>query len=32
MSIPFVPNAGTVLMCDFSGFVPPEMTKFGMWS
>ncbi len=27
MSIPFVPNAGTVLMCDFSGFVPPEMTK-----
>lgn len=27
MSIPFVPNPGTVLMCDFTGFVPPEMTK-----
>jgi mRNA interferase MazF len=28
MSIPFVPNPGTVLMCDFTGFMPPpEMTK-----
>lgn len=28
MAIPFVPDAGEVLMCDFgSGFEPPEMTK-----
>lgn len=27
MSITFVPEPGTVLMCDFSGFQPPEMTK-----
>ena len=27
MSIPFVPNPGTVLMCDFTSFIPPEMTK-----
>ena len=27
MPIPFVPNAGDVLMCDFDGFRPPEMTK-----
>lgn len=27
MAITFVPNAGTVLMCDFTGFIPPEMTK-----
>jgi mRNA interferase MazF len=27
MPIQHVPDAGDVLMCDFSGFVPPEMTK-----
>jgi uncharacterized protein YifN (PemK superfamily) len=27
MAIPFVPDAGDVLMCDFTGFVAPEMTK-----
>lgn len=27
MAIPFVPQQGMVLMCDFTGFVPPEMTK-----
>jgi mRNA interferase MazF len=27
MAITFVPDAGTVLMCDFTGFIPPEMTK-----
>jgi uncharacterized protein YifN (PemK superfamily) len=27
MAIPFVPYAGDVLMCDFAGFVAPEMTK-----
>ena len=27
MSLTFVPNPGDVLMCDFSGFVAPEMTK-----
>jgi uncharacterized protein YifN (PemK superfamily) len=25
--ITFVPDAGDVLMCDFAGFQPPEMTK-----
>jgi uncharacterized protein YifN (PemK superfamily) len=27
MAINFVPDAGDVLMCDFTGFVAPEMTK-----
>ena len=27
MPITFVPDAGDVLMCDFTGFIPPEMTK-----
>lgn len=27
MGITFVPDAGDVLMCDFTGFQPPEMTK-----
>lgn len=27
MSITFVPHAGDVLMCNFTGFQPPEMTK-----
>lgn len=27
MAISFYPRAGQVLMCDFSGFVPPEMNK-----
>ena len=27
MPITFVPDAGDVLMCDFNGFVAPEMTK-----
>ena len=27
MTISFVPSAGDVLMCDFDGFKPPEMTK-----
>jgi uncharacterized protein YifN (PemK superfamily) len=27
MTISFVPSAGDVLMCDFDGFRPPEMTK-----
>ena len=27
MGIPFVPDAGDVLMCNFTGFVAPEMTK-----
>ncbi|MGJ5816141.1 type II toxin-antitoxin system PemK/MazF family toxin [Paludibaculum fermentans] len=27
MPISFVPEPGTVLICDFSGFQPPEMTK-----
>jgi mRNA interferase MazF len=28
MPITFIPDAGDVLMCDFStGFVPPEMVK-----
>ncbi len=27
MTIPFFPRAGEVLMCDFKGFVPPEMVK-----
>jgi mRNA interferase MazF len=27
MAIPFVPDAGDVLMCNFTGFVAPEMTK-----
>lgn len=27
MPISFIPDVGDVLMCDFSGFVPPEMTK-----
>jgi len=27
MAIPFVPDAGEVLMCDFTGFQPPEMVK-----
>ena len=27
MAITFVPDAGDVLMCDFDGFKPPEMTK-----
>ena len=27
MAITFVPDAGDVLMCDFTGFVAPEMTK-----
>ena len=27
MPIRFVPQQGMVLMCDFAGFVPPEMTK-----
>ena len=27
MSIRFVPQQGMILMCDFAGFVPPEMTK-----
>jgi len=27
MAITFVPDAGDVLMCDFRGLVPPEMTK-----
>jgi mRNA interferase MazF len=27
MAITFVPDAGDVLMCDFIGFIAPEMTK-----
>jgi len=27
MPIRFIPNQGMVLMCDFTGFIPPEMTK-----
>ncbi len=27
MAITFVPDAGDVLMCDFGGFIAPEMTK-----
>ena len=27
MPLPFYPRAGQVLMCDFSGFQAPEMTK-----
>lgn len=27
MPISFVPDAGDVLTCDFTGFQPPEMTK-----
>jgi mRNA interferase MazF len=27
MPITFVPDAGDVLMCDFTGFIAPEMTK-----
>ena len=27
MAITFVPDAGDVLICDFTGFVAPEMTK-----
>lgn len=27
MPISFVPDAGDVLMCDFTGFAAPEMTK-----
>jgi len=27
MAISFYPRADQVLMCDFSGFVPPEMNK-----
>jgi uncharacterized protein YifN (PemK superfamily) len=27
MPITFVPHPGAVLMCDFTGFRPPEMTK-----
>src|SRR5450432_2925614 len=27
MAITFVPDAGDVLMCDFTGFIKPEMTK-----
>jgi mRNA interferase MazF len=27
VAITFVPDAGDVLMCDFRGFVKPEMTK-----
>jgi uncharacterized protein YifN (PemK superfamily) len=27
MAIDFHPHAGSVLVCDFSGFVAPEMTK-----
>lgn len=27
LAIPFVPDAGDVLICDFAGFVAPEMTK-----
>ena len=27
MSIQYHPETGTILICDFSGFVPPEMVK-----
>jgi uncharacterized protein YifN (PemK superfamily) len=27
MALPFFPRAGQVLMCDFKGFVEPEMVK-----
>jgi uncharacterized protein YifN (PemK superfamily) len=27
MTIPFHPNAGTILVCDFHGMVKPEMVK-----
>ena len=27
MSIPFHPEQGTIVICDFKGFVPPEMVK-----
>jgi mRNA interferase MazF len=27
VAISFVPSPGHVLMCDFTGFLPPEMTK-----
>jgi len=27
MAITFVPDSGDVLMCDFIGFIAPEMTK-----
>ncbi|MGA3027516.1 MAG: type II toxin-antitoxin system PemK/MazF family toxin [Bryobacteraceae bacterium] len=27
MAITFIPDAGDVLMCDFTGFVAPEITK-----
>jgi uncharacterized protein YifN (PemK superfamily) len=27
MAITFYPHAGTVLLCDFKGFKPPEITK-----
>lgn len=27
MAITFVPDPGDVLMCNFEGFMPPEMTK-----
>lgn len=27
MAITFIPDAGDVLMCDFTGFIAPEMTK-----
>lgn len=27
MSLRFHPHPGTIVVCDYSGFVPPEMTK-----
>jgi uncharacterized protein YifN (PemK superfamily) len=27
MAIQFHPNQGTIVICDFNGFVPPEMVK-----
>lgn len=27
MSLPFNPMPGTIVICDFRGFVPPEMVK-----
>jgi uncharacterized protein YifN (PemK superfamily) len=27
MSLPYHPKQGTIVICDFKGFVPPEMVK-----
>jgi uncharacterized protein YifN (PemK superfamily) len=27
VALPFVPSPGDILMCDFEGLMPPEMTK-----